>query len=125
MPELKLKQLHYESDTWKRLLAFMMDENIYLKNRISEILKDRFDTALLEDTEHFQNRFVNEDKLIELLRNEVAEFDKLLVNEIFEDGHLKKAVENKAKHIRKNIKDAEIEFAKLKQDFSNYFSEKI
>jgi Txe/YoeB family toxin of Txe-Axe toxin-antitoxin module len=125
MPELKLKQLQYESDTWKRLLAFMIDENIHLKNRISDILKDRFDNRLLEDTELFQNRFVNEDKLIEFLRNDVAEFDKLLINEVFEDGHLKKEVDNKVKHIRRNIKEAEIQFAKLKQEFSDYFSEKI
>ena len=26
MPELKLKQLQYESDTWKRLLGFMMEK---------------------------------------------------------------------------------------------------
>ena len=55
MPELKLKQLKYESDTWKRLLDFMMDENIQLKNRLSEVLKDQFDKNLLDDVERFQS----------------------------------------------------------------------
>ena len=53
MPELKLKQLQNESDSWKKLLGFMMDENIRLKNRLSELLKDKFDKNLLEEVESF------------------------------------------------------------------------
>ena len=77
MPELKLKQLQFESDTWKRLLVFMMDENIHLKNRLSEVLKDQFDKNLLVEVEGFQNNFIKEDELIGLMRNDVAELDKL------------------------------------------------
>jgi regulator of replication initiation timing len=125
MPELKLKQLQYEADTWKRLLGFMMDENIHLKNRISQILKDRFDENLLEEVEVFQNNFVKEDALIGLLRNDVAELDKLLQKEVFEDGTIVKNVESKLKKLRHNIKNAEKQFGKLKMDFNNYLSENI
>jgi regulator of replication initiation timing len=125
MPELKLKQLQYESDTWKRVLGFMMEENIYLKNRLSEILKDKFDKNLLEQVEGFQSSFVKEDEMIGLLRNEVAELDKLLVREIFEDGTIIKKVDAKLKHMRHNIKNAEKEFSRLKSDFNNYLSENI
>jgi regulator of replication initiation timing len=125
MPELKLKQLQYESDTWKRVLGFMMEENIYLKNRLSEILKDKFDKKLLEQVEGFQSSFVKEDEMIGLLRNEVAELDKLLVREIFEDGTIIKKVDAKLKHMRHNIKNAEKEFSRLKSDFNNYLSENI
>ncbi len=125
MPELKLKQLQYEADTWKRLLGFMMDENIHLKNRISQILKDRFDENLLEEVEVFQSSFVKEDALIGLLRNDVAELDKLLQKEVFEDGTIIKNVESKLKKLRHNIKNAEKQFGKLKMDFNNYLSENI
>lgn len=125
MPELKLKQLQYEADTWKRLLAFMMDENVHLKNRLSEILKDKFDKNLLEGVEAFQSSFLKEDEMIGLLRNDVAELDKLLVREIFEDGTLIKKVDAKLKHIRHNIKNAEKEFSSLKSDFNNYLSQNI
>ncbi len=125
MPELKLKQLQYEADTWKRLLGFMMDENIQLKNRISQILKDRFDQNLLEEVEGYQSSFVKEDELIGLLRNDIAELDKLLQKEVFEDGMIIKIVEGKLKKIRNNIKNAEKQFGKLKMEFNNYFSENI
>ena len=49
IPELKLIQLQYEINTWKRLLSFMSEENIQLKNRLSEVLKNKFDKNLLEE----------------------------------------------------------------------------
>jgi regulator of replication initiation timing len=125
MPELKLKQLQYEADTWKRLLGFMMEENIHLKNRVSQILKDRFDENLLEEVESFQSSFVKEDEMISFLRNDVAELDKLLQREVFEDGMIIKNVESKLKKIRHNIKNAEKQFGKLKANFNNYLSENI
>lgn len=125
MPELKLKQLQYETETWKRLLGFMTDENIHLKNRLSEILKNKFDKNLLEEVEIFQTNFIKEDEQISLLRNEVAELDKWLVREVFEDGSIIRQVENKLKRLRSNLKNAETHFTKLKIDFNNYLSENI
>jgi regulator of replication initiation timing len=125
MPELKLKQLQYEAETWKRLLGFMTDENIHLKNRLSEILKDGFDKNLLDEVEGFHSRFVKEDEMIGLLRNEVAELDKLLVREIFEDGSLILKGEKKLKTLRNNVSNAEKQFGKLKTEFNSYLSENI
>ena len=125
MPELKIKQLQYESNTWKRLLGFMMDENVHLKNRVSEVLKNGFDKGLLEEVESFHSRFIKEDDLIGLLRNEVAELDKLLVREIFEDGQLVKEIDTKLKKLHKNIITAERQLNELKLEFNNYLSENI
>jgi transposase len=125
MDELKLKQLQYESDTWKRLLAFMMDENVHLKNWLSEILKQRLDPTTTEEMENFQNHFVKEDQLIGLLRHELVELDKLLVREIFEDGQLMKSVQKKLRQVRKNMIVSEREFRKLKSAFHSYLAENI
>ncbi|MFM9911682.1 MAG: hypothetical protein ACKVOW_20340 [Chitinophagaceae bacterium] len=125
MPELKLKQLQYEADTWRRVVGFMMEENIHQKNRLSEILKDKFDKNLLEEVERFQSWFVKEDELISLLRNEMAELDKLLVREIFEDGAIMNKVIGKLKYLRNNITAAEKEFSRLKAAFNSYLSENV
>ncbi len=125
MPELKLKQLQFEADTWKRELGFMTDENIHLKNRLSEILKNNFDNNLLEEVEIFHNNFLKEDERIGLLKTEVAELDKLLAREIFEDGHIIRQVDSKLKRLRRNIKNAEAQFSRLKMGFNNYLSENI
>lgn len=125
MSELKLKHLQNEADTWKRTLGFMIDENIHLKNRLSEILKTQFDDSLLGEMENFQTGFLKEDQRVGLLKNEVAELDKLLVKEIFEDGKIIRQVDHKLNKLRSNIKNAETQFTKLKMDFNNFLSENI
>ena len=125
MPDLKLKQLQYESDTWKRLLGFLMDENIHLKNRLSDVLNEEFDKDLLLEIEDFQMNFIKEDQLIGLLRNDVAGIDKLFEKEIFEDGKTLNEIDRKLKNLRNNIEYAEKEFRRLKLEFNNYLSENI
>jgi hypothetical protein len=125
VPGLKLKQLEYETETWKRLLGFMSDENIRLKNRLSEILSNHFNGSLLEEMENFQSNFLKEDQRIGLLKNEVAELDKLLLRENFEDGNFIREADHKLKKLRNNIKHAEAQFTKLKMEFNNYLSEHI
>ena len=123
-PELKLKQLQYECATWKRSLSFMMEENIRLKNRIAEILKDNFDTGLLENIETFQNNFINEDTRMSLLRDDVADLEKLLLHEPMETK-TSEAIEGKLKKVRNNIMEAEKQFSGLKLSFNNYLSKNM
>jgi regulator of replication initiation timing len=123
MQELKLKQLYYEADTWKRSLAFMMDENIHLKNRLTEILKNGFEKDFLDRAEYFQSRFIKEDDRIGLIRDDVAEIDKLLIKEVFENEKTTKEVNRKLVRLRNNIVNAEIQFSELKSEFSNFLLE--
>jgi hypothetical protein len=120
MPVMKLKQLQYENETWKRLLGFMTDENVHMKNRVSDVLVNSTDKSLLEQLEVFLNRFIKEDERIGLLRNQAAELDKLLVKELFEDGRTMKEAVVKLERIRGNIKTAEKQFASLKVEFNNF-----
>lgn len=123
MPYFKLKQLQHESDTWKRVLGFMTDENIHLKNRLSEILQGHVDKDLLLEAEAFQNSFVREDDLIRFLLNDIVAFDKLLAKEVSKDGVIRSEMKKKLKSIRTNIGIAEKQFNKLKLDFNSYLLE--
>jgi len=121
----KLKQLKHECDTWKRQLCFMREENVYLKTRLSEVLKDGVADNLLEEIELFQNRFTSEDDAIGLLRNEVVELGKLLAKEMFDDGFTKKKVDSKMNELRNNIAVSERKFTRLKSEFNNYILENV
>ncbi|MFC0775034.1 hypothetical protein [Terrimonas alba] len=123
MPNFKLQQLKHESDMWKRVLGFMKEENIHLKNRLSEILKTDISNDLLMKAEAFQNSFVREDDLIRFLQSDIAVFDKLLIREIFENGTIMNKLTENLKTIRKNISNAERQFNKLKLEFNNYLLE--
>jgi 2-phospho-L-lactate guanylyltransferase (CobY/MobA/RfbA family) len=122
---LKLKQLKHETDTLKRMLSFMQEENIHLKNRLSDVLREKFDNKMLDDVEVFQNNFVKEDMVINLLKNELAETENSLQCGIIIDDRINKDFDTKIKKLRLNIDAAERDFAKITSDFNNYLSENL
>ncbi|MBL0358232.1 MAG: hypothetical protein IPP72_15785 [Chitinophagaceae bacterium] len=120
MPYPELNQLQYESDTWKRSLDCMMDENIQLKERMSEILKNDFDKTHLEGIENFQNSFIKQDALIGLLRNEMTEVENLLKTGTPATVTAIGTIHKKLDNLRSNISYAEKYMQELKFSFDNY-----
>ena len=125
MTELKLMQLRHEINTWKRMLGFMQEENIHLKNRLSDVLKDRFNKNLLDGVESFQNNFIKEDEVINELKIEVAEVEYILQSDISSDEQHNFPINRRIGNVRKNIDRAERDFTKINIDFNKYLSENI
>ena len=125
MPELKLKQLQYETDSWKHQLEYMSEECVRFKNRLSEILKDRFDKNLLEEVDGFQSRFIKHDEIISVVRDDIVEVDNVLTGKIFQDGKINKETGKKLMRLRNNMTAAERRFIKMKSEFNKFLSENI
>jgi hypothetical protein len=79
----------------------------------------------VDELEMFQSRFVEEDQFIAYVRNDLREFDRLLVRETFEDGKLYKKLTAHQKSLRKIIRHAEKNFNKLKSDFHVFVMETL
>jgi hypothetical protein len=125
MMEAKLTQMRYEKETWKRLVSFMTEENILLKNRLSEVLKDSFSYNLLEKLECFQSTFINVDNLMDLFRHDLAELEDLLAKETTGEDHTLINIQTKLKTLRTVLMNVERELSKLKINFHTYLSENI
>jgi len=125
MPLFKLRQLQEESDSWKRYLAFITEENICLKNRLSLAVKSSRGEATLNEMENFFNRSIQQDDFLALLRKDVSEFDKLLIREQYEDGLVAKKMDNQLNKNRINMRQFYLEFENLKSDFNDYLLEHI
>lgn len=125
MPTLKTRQLQFESNGWKRTLVFLTDENIHLKNRLSEILQENSGKDLLINAENFQTSFLRQDALIGLLKNDVSQFDKLLVSELVADELFEASVELFCQNIRIKINTVKKQFDQLKLEFNEYLLENI
>lgn len=125
MPAPLLRQLQSESATWKRILSFLVDENIHLKNRMSEILKTDCNKGLLEKLEGFQTSFICTDALMELLRNDVMEFDNGLGADLQGDQLINKNIPGRLQRMRRNISLAERAFNQRQTAFYNYLTENI
>ena len=125
IPAPTISQLQSETATWKRLLSFLMEENIYLKHRIAEILKEESSTRLLAKPETFQASFIYTDALVSLLRDDVVQFKKKLETEGINERLVNKNFAGRLQRIRRNISAAERTFNQRQTAFNNYLSENI
>jgi hypothetical protein len=121
----KILQYRHESDTWKRYLQFIQQENNHLKNRLSQVLQADTDHEFLERAEYFQNKFITEDDTVNMLRQDIHELDVLLSKELQEDGSVIKELQKKLKKMNKDMDIVEKQFSKLKSDFNLYLSESV
>jgi len=119
-----VKVMQAECENWKRMLEVLMHENVDLKTRLAAVVKEngRSDDFVTL-AEQFQNNFMREDEVISLARRDVAEQEKLLLREVFEDGLLFREVTRKQKRLRKELQRIENGFNILKQRFSASLAE--
>lgn len=121
----KFTQFRHESDTWKRYLQFIQQENNHLKTRLSQVLQHDTDEQFLERAEYFQSKFIAEDDTVNMLRQDIHELDTMLSKEIPEDQNTIKELQKKLKKMHKDMEIVERQFSKLKSDFNLYLTESL
>jgi hypothetical protein len=121
----KFTQFRHESDTWKRYLQFIQQENNHLKTRLSQVLQHDTDEQFLERAEYFQSKFIAEDDTVNMLRQDIHELDNMLTKEIPEDANTIKELQKKLKKMHKDMEIVERQFNKLKSDFNLYLTESL
>ncbi len=102
----------------------MMEENVYLKTLVPDILSHNDDKAFLAGIEQYNDRFVRQDALIGLLRSDVAAYEKLLLKEELEAGKYSDLVARKLEILRNNLHTVETQFSDLRNDFFHFLLEK-
>ncbi len=58
--------------SWTTTLEKLRQENILLKNRLSVAVQQQESRTFLEEAESFQQRFVDKDQVIDLLRHDIS-----------------------------------------------------
>jgi predicted RNase H-like nuclease (RuvC/YqgF family) len=121
----KFTQFRHESDTWKRYLQFIQQENNHLKTRLSQVLQHDTDEQFLERAEYFQSKFIAEDDTVNMLRQDIHELDSMLTKEMPEEASTVKELQKKLKKMHKDMEIVERQFNKLKSDFNLYLTESL
>lgn len=119
-PEKDVRQIQQVLETWKQLLNSRMEENVLLKNKISEIVKNNYYQNSLEEIEEFQTQFIIEDELIHSLRMDVIELDNLLYNQVFEDEKTGRLFDTKLENLRRDIANSVTRFHILQSAFDDF-----
>lgn len=120
-----IHQYSYEVESWNRLLAFCLVENIYFKTRLSEIINDTEDEELVIQGELFQEQFIEQDRILSFLEDEVNRQRKMLERDAYEDGELFKEIVKHQKKLRNDIKSSEALFARTRNTFSDFLKERF
>ena len=121
----KFTQFRHESDTWKRYLQFIQQENNHLKTRLSQVLQHDTDEQFLERAEYFQSKFIAEDDTVNMLRQDIHELDNMLSKEIIEEPNTVKELQKRLKKMNRDMEIVERQFNKLKSDFNLYLIESL
>ncbi len=116
----KTEQFLHENITWKRLLDFFIQENSFLKTRLSEVVDRTTDHTFIATAEHFQNEFILKDEYIHDIESDIKGQEKNLQlafsQKRIPDGKLCK----KQEKLRNEISYLEKEFSDLKNQFNKY-----
>ena len=121
-PEKDVGRFQTEIETWKQLLNSGMEENVLLKNKLADILKNNYDQNSLEEIEEFQTKFIKEDELIHSLRRDVNDLDNFMHSKLLLNGKLEKSFNTKMENMRKDITNSIMGFRMLKAAFDNFQS---
>ena len=119
-----MKEFQVEVSTWKKTLTSRMEKNLVLKNRLAEILKNNYHQNCLEEIEEFQTKFIREDEITNMFRNQVTGLDNLIRKKTLEDLITRESLGELIKNFRDDITDSENRFHYVTKSFTD-FQQKI
>jgi hypothetical protein len=125
MPATFIRQFNFECESWKRILYFFREENVYYRNRLSEILNDAVSEELLERSEYFQGNFIMSDETIHWLVDEIHQHIKFLSQNIATDTQILELVIRNHQKLKKDVEKAEEVLFNLKKEFNEFLAESV
>ncbi len=116
----KTAQFLHENISWKRLLDFFIQENSFLKTRLSEVVDKETDAVFIANAEHFQNEFILKDEYIHDIGNDIKTQEKNLQLAVIQKKEPDQKICSKQEKLRNEMSYLEKEFSILKNEFNKY-----
>ena len=121
----KILQLLEESDSWKRLLDFLLEENNYLKVRLAHINNLRIAENIPGKRENIQLDIQKTNQVIDLNKSAITRYEKWLTRHPARNPDEFEEIFKRHVEVRKQIEKAEINFAIQKVDFNEQFTKNL
>lgn len=118
-----INQFQFEIHSWIRLIEFLNQENMHLKNRLSEVIdqiKDRENLALAE---HFQNLFIIKDDVYDhILHDLKKQAHKWTEIKLIASKEISDDLSKTQKNLRDQIEFIERDHAVITKDYYTYLA---
>lgn len=111
----------HEYQAWTRALDFLLQENAYLKTRMSQVLDTSADKHLVEQAEHFHTLFLENDDVIREMLRDVRAQQEFLKNLSDSNSTVSdKVIQKKQSRLRNEMEHFERKFTQVKNEFNRY-----
>ncbi|MBC7507251.1 MAG: hypothetical protein H7320_00655 [Ferruginibacter sp.] len=117
---IKIEQFLHENTTWKRLLDFFIQENSFLKTRLSEVVDKQNDALFIIEAERFQNEFILKDEFLQDMWRDIKEQQSKLQSLQHNKQEADSRITKRQQKLRNEIAFLEKDFPTLKNKFNKY-----
>ena len=114
---MKLREFQSETDSWIRTLHVLQAENVNLKHRLAEVVRNGISQELLQNLEYYQNFFLEEDHVLLLFYNDIKKQGSMLRHKSLEEKSIENGIVKKQKQLRQELAKVEMMFYKKKSGF--------
>ena len=102
------------------MLDFFIQENSFLKTRLSEVVDRETDKTFIANAEHFQNEFILKDEYFHDIERDIKEQEKNLQLALVQKRLPDYKTCKKQEKLRNEIANLEKEFSNIKTQFNKY-----
>ena len=83
--KVHISDLHFELNLWLNELKFYKDEIKIFNRRLEDIVSRNTDKEVMRQLEHFQNQYIRQIEVIDVLRHEVKQHENILEKEVIDN----------------------------------------
>jgi hypothetical protein len=116
-------EIHQNFTSWMNNLAFYKDEIATWQNRLDEVASQNNNSEILKQVEHFQNQFIRQREVMDILNHDIRLADAALAKNAAENPV---ASDHRLFEVPTGINDQIVTFEKiygeLKSDFEKFLS---
>lgn len=117
---LEVDQCLHENMEWQRMLDFCLQENAFLKTRLSQVLENDTDKEFIAKAEHFQNDFIRNDTYIKDFRSDILSLQRSMKEFLKERKTDETSLIKKHKKLLNEVINFERNFRESKKEFNEY-----
>lgn len=113
-----ISDLHFEHEVWLNTLQFCKDEITIFERRMGELATRNTDKSLLAELEHFQNQYIRQREVIDVLRHDIKQHENFLEKESVEHPT---AIDHRSFGDHTELRNQMETFEKLYHELKNEF----
>ncbi len=113
-----ISDLHFEHQVWLNTLQFCKDEIAIFERRMGELATRNTDKALLAELEHFQNQYIRQREVIDVLRHDIKQHENFLEKESKEHAT---AIDHRGFGDHTELRNQMVTFEKLYRELKDEF----